>query len=149
MAQTIGEIALRWAKRLKASEDLRGWCEEHLGTAAKVLYGIVLQDPPTEDDCPLIVVTPVRMELTEGENSAVVSLGWVITEDSRTDEDGVTVMEGLRLVEEFGREIWAELLKEEREASLVHFVEPVTFEVEGELFFPMFAGSMEVQVNFA
>lgn len=143
---TLGAISTRWAAMLATSETLAAWTDEKCGKEPKIFLGLNLKKPPTEDDCPCVIVLPESTQMTDESypNDATISILWSIANsETEEDDDGVQVMMGLLESEEFGREIWDVLYQDST-------VKPqsVSFELDPAGSFPQFPGSMEISVKY-
>ena len=142
----LGAIAARWAGLLAASTTIAAWCDDHYGRELSVFLGLNLKKPPTEDECPCVIVLPESTQLTDESypNDATISILWSVA-NSETDEDdnGVHVMTGLMESEEFGREIWDVLYQDDAVVP-----QSVSFELDPAGSFPQFPGSMEISAKY-
>lgn len=142
----LGSIAERWAAMLATSASLKAWCGEKYGEDPTVYLGLNVKKPPSEADCPVVVVLPESTEMTnEGyPNDATITILWsVANEEQEEDDDGVRIMTGLSESEEFGREIWDVI-----QTDGTVYPQSVTFELDPAGSFPQFPGSMEIVIKY-
>jgi hypothetical protein len=82
MIQTLPltNIATKWETTLAADDDLADFCETTFGKALSVFVGYNIKKPPTEADCPYIVIIPGHK--TEGPQIEdyvyAIPVGWCI-----------------------------------------------------------------------
>lgn len=146
MIQTLAlsTIVSAWRDALSQDPGIRAWCLEHYGKPARIFVGINRKRPPTEADCPYIVIRPgVKEEGELDEFTYVISVGWAIRNESVTESDGAIEQDGITESDELGQLIYG-LLADLSPSS------PVTkcvYELESVEFWPQYVGQMELEIS--
>jgi hypothetical protein len=81
-------IITAWGKALGQNAEINAFCLSKYNKTPTIYVGINKKKPPTEDDCPYIVIRPGVKE--EGEldvYSYVISVGWAIKNENETRID--------------------------------------------------------------
>lgn len=145
MIQTLplSTIVRKWRDLLVASDEIRAFCVEHYGKPAKVYVGVNAKRPPTEADCPYIVIRPgVKEEGELPEFTYVLSVGWVVRNDEATETAATVEQDGVYECDELGQLIYGCLA----EASDSSPVTQVRYEIEPIDFAPQFVGEMQLEI---
>lgn len=146
MIQTLAlsTIAGAWRDALAADEGIRSWCLEHYGKALRIFVGINHKRPPTEADCPYIVIRPgVKEEGELDEFTYVISVGWAIRNEHVTESDGVIEQDGIAESDELGQLVYGVLV----DLSPPSPVTKCVYELEPTEFWPQFVGQMELEIS--
>lgn len=99
----LATIITAWAQALVRSAEINAFCLLQYRRTPTIFVGINKKKPPTEDDCPYIVIRPGAKE--EGELDAysyVISVGWAIKNENET-----------RISEDNFEAAWDEVLKKD------------------------------------
>lgn len=92
----LTDICKKWRDALSEDESITNFCLEKYGKAPLILTGISGKTPPTEENCPYIIILPggkVEGELSEYQYA--IAVGWAIKNENQTvdgqkiDQDGI------------------------------------------------------------
>lgn len=140
----ITAIIDRWLEVLPADVDIEAYCQSHWGKSPKIYLGIPRKMPPTEKDCPYIVIIPGAKE--EGGDLAdytyVFTVGWAIVDKDEDITGNVIRQPGATEINELGQLI----LKALTEASMDKSVSNLTYEIDLTGYQPQIVGEMQVQI---
>ncbi|MCA1990379.1 MAG: hypothetical protein LDL07_14770 [Desulfarculus sp.] len=150
MSQLLGFAAIidRFKAAILASDDLADWCQEQFGKPLTLFIGMDQRNPPGEDACPLIILTPEGPasdgEAPEGgQRRYPIGVRWGVVNDGVTTVGNVITYPGQAQADRMGQLIWAALEDGCEDMSLPQ-AEP---ELEPIAYFPLIPGWMLVTVT--
>lgn len=146
MIQTLplSTIVQAWRDALAASAEINDYCLAHYGRIPKIFIGISRKAPPTESDCPYIVIRPGTKEEGEiGEFTYVISVGWAIKNENQTELGSVVEQDGVFECDALGQMIYEALA----EVSPSNPITRSRYEIEPIEFYPQFVGQMELEIS--
>lgn len=136
-------IAAAWSRALAGSAPIVSFCSRY-ERQLQVFVGVNRKRPPTDADCPYIVIRPGAKE--EGEVDPfryVISVGWAIKNEAETQFEGVVEQAGITECDQLGQLIYAELA----DLSPSSPVTRCNYELEAIEFWPQFVGDMELEIS--
>lgn len=133
-----------WQKALAESTEINDFCLEKYSKKPKIFVGINRKKPPTEDDCPYIVIRPgVKEEGELDSYSYVISVGWAIKNGKETQIGSVIAQDGVSESDDLGQMIY-ELLFDVSQYSPITLCQ---YELEPIEFWPQFVGEMALEIQ--
>ncbi len=142
----LSDIVARWRDRLQASAAVNDFCQTRFGKSPRIYLGTDAAAPPQDEDCPFIVIQPVRK--TEGteyrQYRYTVLVRWAVVNSAQTVTGAVTELAGLADCDRLGQLILAELAS----ASAEHPLSYVKYQLPApeSLTLPRFEGSLEAKI---
>lgn len=146
MIQTLSlsTIVRAWRDLLAANATISDYCLARYGRTPRLYVGINAKKPPTEADCPYIVIRPgVKEEGELEEFTYAISVGWAIKNENQTTNDNVIEQNGVYECDDLGQLIYQALA----EASANSPVTRSQYEIEPIEFWPQFVGQMELETT--
>lgn len=144
MIQTLplSTIVRVWRDLLAENSAINDYCITHYGRTPKIFVGINAKKPPTEADCPYIVIRPGAKEEGELEEFRyVISVGWAVKNETQSQTGSVIEQNGVYECDDLGQLIYQALA----EASANSPVTRCQYEIEPVEFWPQFVGQMELE----
>lgn len=130
--------------KLAASTAIASWCTTNSFSALKIFVGLNGKNPPTETDCPYVIVYPSLW--TEGERESewswIIVVAWSVYNEASTTAGQVETLTGIGQCDALGELIWAEV-----KAACIGLGFPASradYDIEAYEFFPQFPGRMSV-----
>lgn len=138
------DIVKKWRDKLAQSPEIVNYCQEKYGKAPTIYVGVNLKKPPTENDCPYIVILPGASREGETEqNEYVVNIGWAIRNDRIITVGNIQELAGIAEVSKFGELILDAVV----EANPSYPVTQIITSIEPVEFFPQLVGEMELTIE--
>ena len=140
----ISDIVNKWKEALVSSEEINAFCMERYGRQPQIRIGVNKKRPPTESDCPVIVLRPGAKREGEYEETYtyVISVGWAIRNETEYVVGRTYEMQGTEEVDDLGQLI----LQEIQQISSNYPISTIDYELETIDFFPQFVGEMLLSV---
>ncbi|WP_122630438.1 hypothetical protein [Lucifera butyrica] len=141
----LSDIISKWRDALQASQPIQNFCSSQYNKAPSIFVGINGKNPPTENDCPLIILYPGSKSegLELQEYTYNLTVGWTILQAAATVTNNVTEFRGVAECDTLGQLIYQELaqLSPDNPISVVNYnIEPVAY-------FPRFPGRMDIIIK--
>jgi hypothetical protein len=141
MIQTlpIYTIVAKWRDALKDDAAINDFCQTNFGKTPVIFVGLDLENPPTLNDCPLIIIRPGMKD--EGELDPFVytlSIGWAVVNESKSVAGSVAEYAGIWQCDYLGQLIYSVL----GEISSGNPVTHLTYDLNPIDYFPQFVGEM-------
>ena len=142
---TLESIVKKWRDAIKNSTAISAFCTTKYRKSLSLFVGVNGKKPPTENDCPLIIIFPgSKVEgLGESEYQYMISVGWSILQPSVTVVNGVSETTGTYETDELGQLIYAAIA----EASLDYPITHIEYSIETNEFFPQFPGRIDAIIT--
>lgn len=141
----LSDIMSKWRDALQASQPIQNFCMAQYNKAPSIFVGINGKQPPTENDCPLIILYPgTKAEGLElQEYTYNLAIGWTILQDAVTVTNNVTEYHGITECDALGQLIYLELAQ----LSPDNPIGVVNYNIEPVAYFPRFPGRMDITVK--
>lgn len=143
-------LTLLYEYRSAVLEDpkIKAWCQRHYNKSLTVLIGSDDNNPPTEDDYPLIHLFPIEKEVgikvDPKEHSIGCTCGVHNAEEAEKTYDNSKVMKGLVHLEEFRKLAETALVKANLDDI---YISRIRIEYDTAEIFPFHLVGMEVTVE--
>lgn len=142
----LSDFIVKWRDALVYSEEIDDFCRSKYGKPLKLFIGYDTNQPPTNLDCPYILIRPGRK--MEGANKKIyrytIPLEWSIYNNTKTERNGLVELPGVYEADEFGQLILTVLNK----VSVYLPISKVDYNKELIESFPQFIRRMEVKFQF-
>lgn len=150
--QTISltAIAGKLANAFAASTAIASYCVAAYSSGPHIFVGINGKNPPTENDCPYILVLPNQK--TEGpqleEHIYSLTIGWGIKDDTTTVTTAtatavtITTLDALTAADAIGQLLYAAC-----ESAGAYPPSQISYQLEGIEFYPQVVGRMELEIR--
>jgi len=132
------------ASKIASSSAISSWCKTNNYTQLKVFVGLNGKNPPTENDCPYVIIYPSLWTEgeREGEWSWIVVVAWSVYNTSSASSGGMVTLTGLQHTDDLGELLWA--CVKEACLGLGFPASRADYDIEAYEFFPQFPGRMSV-----
>lgn len=137
------DIAAAWRDALLADAAIEAYCQARYGKPLKVYLGLNRRRPPTEKDCPLVVIDPGSKIEGEGDYSYAMPVGWAVYNEAVTTIDQSESLDVLTECDELGQLILACLTA----VSLNNPITTIQYDIECRDWFPQCRGEMTLQIE--
>lgn len=126
--------------------DITAFCQQKYGKNPLIIEGVDINSPPTEDDCPFIVLGPLQKH--EGEDiqdfKYSTAIGWSISnKNTDTSVENVVRFMGVRESDQLGQLI----LKAAAKVLLDSWISEANYLIDTTSQFPQFPGEMELIIE--
>lgn len=141
----LNDIIIKWRDALHASQPIRDYCLSKYSKAPKIYVGINGKNPPSDTDCPMIILYPGRklegLELKE--YTYTITVGWSIVQNASTTANDVTEYSGVAECDALGQLIYLELAQ----LSTGNPISEVKYNIEPVAYYPRFPGRMDITLK--
>jgi hypothetical protein len=145
---TVIDVAKDILQKIKNDVAIDAWCMSKYSKPISAFLGVGLSPntAPAESDIPLVIVTECSMtkNVAGTPGTATITLGWEVLGQGMTQENGVSVLDGLIMSSELG-ELIADAVSVVTAEYTVESVEitPASTEEWG----PRFPGMMTISIR--
>lgn len=135
----------KWRDAIANSAAISAFCIQNYGKPLSLYIGIDGKKPPTDKNCPLVIVFPGGKVEGSGEPEYryTGSIGWSIIQSNVNNHDGIAENTGLYEADELGQLILATIA----EINPSYPVTRVEYSFESNEFFPQFPGRMDITIH--
>ena len=135
----------KWRDAIANSAAISAFCIEKYNKPLSLYVGIDGKKPPTDKNCPLVIVFPGGKVEGGGEAECryTGSIGWSIIQPGVANQDGITENIGLYEADELGQLILTAIA----EINPSYPVTRVEYSFESNEFFPQFPGRMDITIQ--
>lgn len=145
--QTIDmyDILTVWRDAIKNSQPIIDFCLEKYNKLPTIFVGINFDAPPTDDDCPVIILMPG----TKIEGQAItpflyaLSIGWSIYNEQTVVIDNVVEYVGIQQCSQLGQLIYETIAQVRPDYPITK----MTFEINALEMFPQIVGEMTLETE--
>lgn len=141
----LSDIISKWRDALQTSTTIQNYCTSKYNQRPKIYVGINGKNPPTDTDCPLIILYPgAKSEGLELKEYAYkLTVGWTIFQTAVTTTDNLTEYSGVTECDELGQLIYLELAG----LSADNPISAVNYSIEPIAYYPRFPGRMDITIK--
>lgn len=141
----ITDFTRKWRDAIANSAAISAFCTRNYGKPLSLYVGIDGKKPPTDKNCPLVIVFPGGKVEGGGEEEYryTGSIGWSIVQPKVTVTDGVTENTGIYEADELGQLLLAAIA----EINPSYPVTRVDYSFESNDFFPQYPGRMDITIQ--
>ena len=142
----LSNFIIKWRDALVNSQEIDDFCQSKYGKSLKLFIGLDVNQPPTKQDCPYILIYPGKK--VEGASKKInrytIPIEWSINNNTKTESNNLIELPGGYEVEELGQLVLMVL----NGASVDHPISKVDYNAEITESFPQFIRRMEVKFHF-
>ena len=141
----LSDIISKWRDALQTSTTIQNYCMSKYNQRPKIYVGINGKNPPTDTECPLIILYPgAKSEGLElKEYTYKLTVGWTIFQAAATTTDNLTEYSGVAECDELGQLIYLELAG----LSADNPISAVNYSIEPIAYYPRFPGRMDITIK--
>ena len=135
----------KWRDAIANSAAISAFCIEKYNKPLSLYVGIDGKKPPTDKNCPLVIVFPGGKVEGSGEEECCYtgSIGWSIVQPKVTVTDGLAENTGIYEADELGQLILATVA----EINPSYPVTRADYSFESNDFFPQYPGRMDITIQ--
>jgi len=141
------DIVSAIASKVASSSSISAWCTTNRFSPLKIFVGLNGKNPPTEKDCPYVIIYPSLWTEgeREGEWSWIVVVAWSVYNSGSTTSGNTVALAGLQQTDELGELLWS--CVKDACLGLGFPASRSDYDIEAYEFFPQFPGRMSVVIR--